>query len=183
MKELKSLRDDSSDDILLFPKDDSDIFQWQAYIKGPPETPFEGGTFELEFIVPKTYPLQPPTVRFVTKVFHPNIHFKTGEICLDLLKSAWSAVYTLQSVCRSIIALLAHPEPDSPLNCDCGNLLRSGDARGYRSMAKMYTRLYASYTPTAILLRRVPEPSTTPPTSSNTSTTAAENVPLTGVLS
>ncbi len=111
-----------------------------------------GGTFELEIVVPKNYPLRPPKIHFVTKVFHPNIHFKTGEICLDLLKNAWSgwcdipppiysesitkcsrclsicglflflctAVYTLQSVCRSIIALLAHPEPDSPLNCDCG---------------------------------------------------------------
>lgn len=69
---------------------------------------------------------------------------KTGEICLDLLKNAWSAVYTLQAVCRAIINLLAHPEADSPLNCDCGNLLRSGDTRGYNSMAKMYARLYGS---------------------------------------
>lgn len=69
---------------------------------------------------------------------------KTGEICLDLLKNAWSAVYTLQAVCRAIINLLAHPEADSPLNCDCGNLLRSGDSRGYNSMAKMYAKLYGS---------------------------------------
>jgi len=60
-----------------------------------------------------------------------------------LLKNAWSAVYTLQSVCRAIIALLAQPEPDSPLNCDCGNLLRCGDVRGYNSLARMYTKLHA----------------------------------------
>ena len=152
--------------MFLFPVSDSDVFHWKGYIIGPPETPFEKGVFELDIVVPKNYPLRPPKIKFITKVFHPNIHFKTGEICLDLLKNAWSAVYTLQSVCRSIIALLAHPEPDSPLNCDCGelptfsqtealskfvllegNLLRNGDDRGYNSLAKMYTKLFASSPP------------------------------------
>jgi len=143
-KELKNLKSEPAEDVILYPRNDSDIFTWCAFIKGPPDTPYEGGSFELDIVVPTIYPLQPPQVRFVTKVFHPNIHFKTGEICLDLLKGQWSAVYTLQSVARSIAALLAHPEPDSPLNCDAGNLLRSGDVRGYNSLALMYTRLFAA---------------------------------------
>ncbi|XP_039165029.1 protein PEROXIN-4-like isoform X6 [Eucalyptus grandis] len=85
--------------------DDSNIFKWTALIKGPSETPFEGGVFQLAFAIPEQYPLQPP---------------QTGEICLDILKNAWSPAWTLQSVCRAIIALMAHPEPDSPLNCNSG---------------------------------------------------------------
>jgi hypothetical protein len=50
-----------------------------------------------------------------------NVLFKTGEICLDILKpDAWTPAWTLQSVCRAVTALLSHPEADSPLNCDCG---------------------------------------------------------------
>ena len=78
------------------------------------------------------------------RIFHPNIHFKTGEVCLDILKQQWSPVWTLSSVCRAILALLAHPEASSPLNCDAGNLLRAQDFRGYKSLAKMYTRMNAS---------------------------------------
>jgi peroxin-4 len=38
---------------------------------------------------------------------------------------------------------LNHPEASSPLNCDAGNLIRAGDERGFKSMSKMYTKLYA----------------------------------------
>ncbi|KAF2286970.1 hypothetical protein GH714_036453 [Hevea brasiliensis] len=87
---------------------------------GPTETPYEGGVFQLAFSIPEQFPLQPPQVRFLTKIFHPNVHFK-GYNCFD-----------------------GPPEADSPLNCDSGNLLRSGDIRGYQSMARMYARLAAS---------------------------------------
>ncbi|MCD7469520.1 hypothetical protein HAX54_008621 [Datura stramonium] len=143
-KEYKEVqREKTADPDIQLVCDDSNIFKWTALIKGPSETPYDGGVFQLAFSVPEQYPLQPPQVRFLTKIFHPNVHFKTGEICLDILKNAWSPAWTLQSVCRAIIALMAHPEPDSPLNCDSGNLLRSGDIRGYQSMARMYTRLAA----------------------------------------
>ena len=47
-------------------------------VKGPKETPYEGGTFELVISVPEQYPLTPPSVRYRTKIFHPNVHFKVS---------------------------------------------------------------------------------------------------------
>lgn len=138
-KELKeSARSKEATGIELIP-DESNVFRWRALIKGPTETPFEGGTFELAISVPEQYPLVAPAVKYRTKIFHPNVHWKTGEICLDILKNAWSPAWTLHSLCQAIVALMSDPAADSPLNCDAGNLLRGGDVRGYNSMARMFT--------------------------------------------
>eukprot|EP00164_Ancoracysta_twista_P002533 GFYU01003373.1.p1 GENE.GFYU01003373.1~~GFYU01003373.1.p1 ORF type:complete len:157 (-),score=18.79 GFYU01003373.1:56-526(-) len=142
-KEQANASSDADRQIVLNPVEDN-LFSWTATIMGPAKTPYETGRFALKIDVPDNYPMNPPSVKFVTPIFHPNIHFKTGEVCLDTIKSSWTPAWTLQSVCRAIIVLLSHPEPESPLNCDCGNLMRCGDVRGFNSLASMYTKMYAS---------------------------------------
>ncbi|CAM9876854.1 unnamed protein product, partial [Hapterophycus canaliculatus] len=100
--------------------------------------------YELRITVGQHYPMVPPSMHFVTKVFHPNVHFNTGEICLNILKKEWSPAWSLQGACRAILALLAHPEADSPLNCDAGNMVRAGDMRAFRSVARLYKEELAS---------------------------------------
>ncbi|CDW79675.1 protein peroxin-4-like [Stylonychia lemnae] len=130
-------------DILLQPVNDN-LFHWQGLIKGPPETSFEKGWFKLDFQIDQNYPINPPKAKFITRIFHPNIHFETGEICLDILKPQhWSPAWTLESLCRAIVNLLVNPNADSPLNCDCGNQIRAGDMLAYRTMAYMYTVEFA----------------------------------------
>ncbi|ESL09258.1 ubiquitin-conjugating enzyme E2 [Trypanosoma rangeli SC58] len=123
------------------------LFTWEAILSGPPGTPFEGGKYHLLLRVPQDYPMLPPTATFVTKVFHPNVNFDTGAVCLDILKSRWSPAWTLNSVCRAILNLLAEPEPNNPYNCDAGNLLRGGDMEGYLSLVRMYAIMDAGAPP------------------------------------
>ena len=48
-----------------------------------------------------TYPQEPPKVKFLTKMFHPNI-YADGNICLDILGKAWTRAYGCYSILKSI---------------------------------------------------------------------------------
>lgn len=102
-------------------------------------TKFSDGLWKLNIVIPDTYPNKPPTITFVTPICHPNVHFKTGEICLDLLKSSWSPVYSVKQTLEAVQQLLTSAEPDSPLNIDAAQLLRQGDQLGYEALVRFYT--------------------------------------------
>ena len=65
------------------------------------------------------FPFNPPSIRFVTEIYHTNIS-KKGIICLDILKEVdkWSPQYTIEKVMISIIALLDDPNTSSPYNLE-----------------------------------------------------------------
>jgi peroxin-4 len=142
-KELNAAKASSDSDVVLT-VDDSNIREWTALIRGPPDSPYVDYEFELKISVGADYPLTPPNIRMLTKCFHPNVHFNTGEICLDILKKNWSPAWSLQSACRAIVSLLGDPAPESPLNCDAGNMLRAGDQRAFESVAKLYCIEFAN---------------------------------------
>ena len=86
-KELAAMLDDPPSGCSLLQMGD-DVFRWKVQVQGPPDSPFEGGTFTLLVLFPKTYPFKPPKVKFETRIFHPNIN-QSGDICLDTLSSQW----------------------------------------------------------------------------------------------
>ena len=83
-RELNMLTKEPPHGICAWPKDD-ECNVIEAKIKGPEDTPFEGGVWTLNVSVPDRYPFEPPKVQFVTPIYHPNID-SGGRICLDTLK-------------------------------------------------------------------------------------------------
>ncbi|KAG0439035.1 Ubiquitin-conjugating enzyme E2 2 [Dictyocoela muelleri] len=98
-----------------------DIMTWVATIYGPPETPFSGGTFAIVLYFTENYPHSPPLVKFLTKMFHPNI-YANGDLCLDLLKNKWMPTYDVSCILLSIQSLLNDPNVESPANVEAATL-------------------------------------------------------------
>ncbi|KAJ5624474.1 Ubiquitin-conjugating enzyme E2 pex4 [Penicillium lagena] len=141
LRELKDYTKSPNEALLhLGPVDEEDLLHWEAVLKGVAGTPYEGGLWHLRIAIPSNYPLAPPTIRFATRISHPNISFTTGEICLTLLTTEhWSPVYTLSTTLTAIHQLLTDPQPDSPLNVDVAALLRDGDLAGWESVVRYWT--------------------------------------------
>lgn len=112
--ELMSLMAGKHEGISAFPDGDR-FLTWTATIQGPPDSVYEGQQYRLSMDFPSDYPFSAPTVRFLTDCFHPNVD-REGNICLDILKDNWSAVYNVSTVLLSIQNLLEDPNVDSPLN-------------------------------------------------------------------
>jgi Ubiquitin-conjugating enzyme len=79
--EYKSLLNDCPEGIIAGPKDEDNYFIWTAMFSGPEGTPFEGGVFEAVLIFPDDYPLKPPEMKFVDKIWHPNGKFLALSAC------------------------------------------------------------------------------------------------------
>jgi peroxin-4 len=159
LKELDTWRAEQPDEKgieRLGPVGEDDLFEWEAVINGRDVgSGYEGvpskalplprrrltstaGRWLISISLPSTYPLQPPKMTFRTPVVHPNIALQSGEICLDLLKDAWTPAYSVLECVRAVRMLLSCPETDSPLNVDVAALLRGGDVLGTRKLVEFW---------------------------------------------
>lgn len=140
IKETQRLLQEPAPGISASPSEDN-LRYFSVLILGPQASPYEGGTFKLELFLPEEYPMAPPKVRFLTKIYHPNID-KLGRICLDILKEKWSPALQIRTVLLSIQALLSAPNPEDPLDEAIAKHWKTKEHEAI-SMAKQWTQMYA----------------------------------------
>jgi ubiquitin-conjugating enzyme E2 D/E len=139
--ELQAIMMEPVDGCIAAPKDESNLFEWSSTIKGPEKSPYAGGTFLMDIRFPEDYPFKAPKVRFRTRIYHCNISRK-GEVCIDILKTNWSAAITITQLLLSICALLVDCNPADPLEADIAqHYLR--DRHAHDKVAQEWTRKYA----------------------------------------
>jgi len=140
-KEIDDIHKDKHSQIFV-ESDGSDITKLRASFPGPPDTPYEGGTYLVNITIPNEYPFRPPVMKFSTKLWHPNISSQTGAICLDTLGSAWSPVLTIKSALLSLQSLLSTPEPTDPQDAEVASMLMN-QPREFEEKAREWAVLYA----------------------------------------
>ncbi|KAG6820022.1 hypothetical protein H0H93_006360 [Arthromyces matolae] len=131
-KETERLVADPAPGITAQPHDDN-LRYFDVTIEGPGGSPFEhrsgaeglmessqDGIFKLELFLPEEYPMAPPKVRFLTKIYHPNI-------------DKWSPALQIRTVLLSIQALLSAPNPDDPLATDVAKHYKENEKDAQRA--------------------------------------------------
>lgn len=135
-QELKDLMQNPLEGVQVQLVDDSNMFEWEVSIFGPPDTLYVGGYFKTRLKFPDTYPFDPPKMNFVDPIFHPNV-YPTGEICISILhppgadeqsgelpEERWSPAQRVRTIVLSVISLLNEPNTSSPADVDASVAFR-----------------------------------------------------------
>uniref|UniRef100_A0A1L8DT91 E2 ubiquitin-conjugating enzyme n=1 Tax=Nyssomyia neivai TaxID=330878 RepID=A0A1L8DT91_9DIPT len=122
---------------------DNQLSHWQGSILGPPGSPYEGGKFFLYIVIPQSYPMLPPTVRFLTRIVHPNVS-RHGDVGIDIIQHNWSLALTISKILLSVQSLLTDPFTEICMEPALGRLYE-GDRSKFEALARNWTWKYAMH--------------------------------------
>ena len=122
-------------------EDDSNVYNWEILIMGPERTLYEGGFFKAKLSFPANFPNMPPTMTFVSEMWHPNV-YPDGRVCISILhppgedefnsqESAderWRPILGVEQILISVISMLSDPNDESPANLDAAVMWRNDRA-------------------------------------------------------
>jgi ubiquitin-protein ligase len=147
-KELKDLIKNPVGGFKVELSDDSDLFNWIIYIQGANGTMFEGGIFKTKMTFPPDYPNSPPTLKFLSDFWHPNV-YPDGKVCISILHTpdpmnpmetpdeCWRPIHTAESILVSVVSMLSDPNFSSPANVDASNDLRKAPEEYKKKVKKL----------------------------------------------
>lgn len=105
---------------VVFPNP-SDLFNFKLSIN-PQQGYYKSGAFEFKVEINNNFPMEPPKIKCLNRIYHPNIDLD-GNVCLNILREDWSPVLNLNSIFIGLNFLFLEPNPNDPLNKDAANVL------------------------------------------------------------
>ncbi|EDP41748.1 hypothetical protein MGL_3956 [Malassezia globosa CBS 7966] len=94
--------------------DPTNIKRFELLIS-PDEGMYRGGKFRFSISANDNYPHDPPKVKCLQRVYHPNLDLD-GNVCLNILREEWNPILNLNSVVVGLLFLFLDPNADDPLN-------------------------------------------------------------------
>ncbi|KAK1621639.1 ubiquitin-conjugating enzyme [Colletotrichum phormii] len=142
-KELMDIRNDKDNSgVFAQPINEANLLHLKGSFPAPPDTPYAGGLYEVDIKIPDSYPFKSPTIKFITKIWHPNVSSQTGAICLDTLGSGWSPVQTIKTALLSLRMLLEFPNPKDPQDAEVAKMMLE-NPEGFAKKANEWAVKYA----------------------------------------
>ena len=142
-RELAQIKGAESEIYTVEPVND-DLFHWKGEIRGPNETPYEGGIFKIDIVFPPDYPLRSPQIKFDTKIYHPDVITegeRAGKFCLEIL-SDWHPKTRIKDILESIYSFIHFPVSEGAVNAEIAREMRE-DIQLFNEKAAKWTKDYA----------------------------------------
>lgn len=130
--------------------DDSNLYEWEILIMGPDGTLYEGGFFKARLVFPPEFPNLPPTMTFMSDMWHPNV-YPDGKVCISILhppgvdefntqetaEERWRPILGVEQILVSVISMLSDPNDESPANLDAAVMWRNDKAAFKKKVRQM----------------------------------------------
>ncbi|VDK70648.1 unnamed protein product [Litomosoides sigmodontis] len=108
----------------------------------PDRWPYNVGGYKVEIEFTKEYPFKPPKIKFLTKVYHPNVS-ETGEVSLAMaLNENWKPSVKIDQLLTALAELLCSPQLGCVLRPELAELYVK-DADAYNRNASEFCKKYA----------------------------------------
>lgn len=122
----------------------STVHTWHVTLSAPADSAYSPGRFGILLQLPADYPFKPPTIRFATRIYHPNVtNDAAGSICLGVVKAEnWKPSTKIVTVLEHIRGLLVDPAPDDPLEDRIAQEYKQ-DRAAFEKNVKQYVQKYA----------------------------------------
>jgi ubiquitin-protein ligase len=115
--------------------------EWRVFILGPEGSPFAGLWWSLFVTFSKDYPTVPPTIRFLSVPYHPNVSAE-GKVLFGLVDRGYRGTLRVMDLLMGVWALLSRPEMKLVLRPAIGRQFTE-DRVGYESEARRLAEIEA----------------------------------------
>lgn len=118
----------------------NDLRHWRGFIIGTGL--YENGVFEIEINITRKFPYEPPLIKWLTLIYHPN--FVRNRVCIGIFGKDWTPTMNIAGVIEVLRNLMHFPNPRSPLNREAAKLLVKRPEK-YKQKIKEYIEKYAKW--------------------------------------
>ncbi|KAG0149577.1 hypothetical protein CROQUDRAFT_669105 [Cronartium quercuum f. sp. fusiforme G11] len=146
MKEHADLSKAPPPFIYARPKE-SDILEWHYIIRGPPDTPYEGGEFWGTVIFPADYPFKPPGIKMLT----PSGRFQPDrKICTsmsDYHPGSWNPAWSVATILTGLLSFMVGDEmtTGSVRSSDADRRIYAKRSHAYNILQPKFRALFPEY--------------------------------------
>ncbi|XP_004913986.1 ubiquitin-conjugating enzyme E2 U [Xenopus tropicalis] len=140
-REYQDLKENQLFGISAAPISDN-LVEWIAKVQGLKDSIWEGAVLQLAMRYTEKYNYEPPSIKFNTIPFHPNVDPVSGKLCLPFLDipEQWNPCITMSNMLLTIQAMLSNPVSENAVNLEAAQMLKINPSM-YRAVVSNCVRV------------------------------------------